>query len=297
MPEMGVEGEAGVLSVEPCPAIEAGAGRVVTALFRHSLGEPLTLRLEGSAETIHPTPLHPFWCENRETWTSAADLQPGDLLRTGDGRALRVESIDSDDVETPVFNIEVDGDHVYRVGESGVLAHNASLPGPAVPAGKDYKCGNRSGNGNCGRGKLAISVPSGYEGHHLIGITEAEMPIVQRACKLGYDINRKSNGIALPSYGNTTFPDLNDGQDESEATGLPLHRGRHAAANYTDCARKHLQKLQEDYLAGVVTDCNLCAKLGDIEDELRRALLAHEIWLNLSWFSGNWNSAWSALAS
>ena len=26
----------------------------------------------------------------------------------------------------PVYNIEVDGDHVYRVGESGVLVHNAS---------------------------------------------------------------------------------------------------------------------------------------------------------------------------
>ena len=28
----------------------------------------------------------------------------------------------------PVYNIEVDGDHVYRVGEQGLLVHNASAP-------------------------------------------------------------------------------------------------------------------------------------------------------------------------
>jgi DNA/RNA non-specific endonuclease len=28
----------------------------------------------------------------------------------------------------PVFNIEVDGDHVYRVGEQGLLVHNQSAP-------------------------------------------------------------------------------------------------------------------------------------------------------------------------
>jgi len=28
----------------------------------------------------------------------------------------------------PVYNIEVDGDHVYRVGEQGLLVHNASVP-------------------------------------------------------------------------------------------------------------------------------------------------------------------------
>jgi hypothetical protein len=31
----------------------------------------------------------------------------------------------------PVFNIEVDGDHVYRVGEQGLLVHNMSQGNPA----------------------------------------------------------------------------------------------------------------------------------------------------------------------
>ena len=38
-----------------------------------------------------------------------------------------------------VYNIEVEGDHVYRVGESGVLVHNAS-PGKC-PSSGDYDPG------------------------------------------------------------------------------------------------------------------------------------------------------------
>ena len=31
-------------------------------------------------------------------------------------------------VAEPVHNIEVEGDHCYRVGEQGLLVHNASVP-------------------------------------------------------------------------------------------------------------------------------------------------------------------------
>lgn len=33
----------------------------------------------------------------------------------------------------PVYNLEVEGDHVYRVGQSGVLVHNASAPVTITP--------------------------------------------------------------------------------------------------------------------------------------------------------------------
>ena len=121
------------------------------------------MRLEGSAETIHPTPLHPFWCENRETWTSATDLEPGDLLRTADGRAVRVESIDTGDDGTPVFNIEVDGDHVYRVGDSGILVHNASDPCACLEEEGHYAewClkGPKGGHLGCGDEESGLDFP------------------------------------------------------------------------------------------------------------------------------------------
>ena len=43
MPEMGAEGLAEVLSIEPCPEIEAGAGRIVTGTFAHTSGEVCVL--------------------------------------------------------------------------------------------------------------------------------------------------------------------------------------------------------------------------------------------------------------
>ncbi len=40
----------------------------------------------------------------------------------------------------PVYNIEVDGDHVYRVGKSGVLVHNMSTPNPPCPPANRSEC-------------------------------------------------------------------------------------------------------------------------------------------------------------
>jgi hypothetical protein len=34
----------------------------------------------------------------------------------------------------PVYNIEVECDHVYRVGEQGILAHNTSAKAPVTEA-------------------------------------------------------------------------------------------------------------------------------------------------------------------
>ncbi len=40
----------------------------------------------------------------------------------------------------PVYNIEVEGDHVYRVGHSGVLVHNISVPQPSGSSGSSSTC-------------------------------------------------------------------------------------------------------------------------------------------------------------
>ena len=47
--------------------------------------------------------------------------------RSSDGTAL-VTSITSRGSPEPVFNLEVQFEHVYRVGDSGVLVHNGCLP-------------------------------------------------------------------------------------------------------------------------------------------------------------------------
>jgi hypothetical protein len=46
-------------------------------------------------------------------------------------------------VSQPVYNIEVHGEHVYQVGELGVLVHNAYLGTKTVPLSKLVPNGQR----------------------------------------------------------------------------------------------------------------------------------------------------------
>jgi RHS repeat-associated protein len=73
--------------------------------------------------TVRATPEHPFWVEQRG-WLPVGDLQVGDTVRGASGD-LRVASLQSLAEVTDVFNLEVDGDHNYYVGELAALAHNS----------------------------------------------------------------------------------------------------------------------------------------------------------------------------
>ncbi len=142
MPEMGVEGLAEVLAIEPCPPLEEGEGRLVTGTFRHTSGEVYDLKLESESKPIGVTATHPFWSLDREEWVSAIDLEIGETLKTLAGTTV-VESRSKRKEPETVYNIEVEGDHVYRVGESGVLVHNASV-GTAFLEALQNCCGMKS---------------------------------------------------------------------------------------------------------------------------------------------------------
>lgn len=126
MPEMGVKGEADVLAIEPCPEIEPGPGRIVTGTFAHTAGEVYDLKVAGEPKPLGVTGAHPVWSLDRDTWVPAAELRIGENVKTL-ARTTQVESIGKRLEPQPVFNIEVEGDHVYRVGHSGVLVHNNSV--------------------------------------------------------------------------------------------------------------------------------------------------------------------------
>jgi hypothetical protein len=118
--------------------------------------------------------------------------------------------------------------------------------------------------------QIAGSVPQGYAGHHLISIHLADGSIaMQRAAQLGYNINRGSNGIALP----TTLA-------ESQASGLPLHSGRHLSARHAGSAdafvQQRLDALDARVRAGTITDQELLAEISRVEDATRQALRTHQ---------------------
>lgn len=55
------------------------------------------------------------------------ELAEGETLQVLDGLAV-VLSITLSRVSQPVYNVEVHGEHVYQVGEMGVVVHNAQGP-------------------------------------------------------------------------------------------------------------------------------------------------------------------------
>ena len=127
LPEMGVAGEYQAMSIEPFAERSVGGGGLVTGCFRFSRGVICDLRIEGETEVIGVTGLHPIWSEDRQDWITAGELRVGERLQRADGStAVLLESRLRPQVE-PVYNIEVEGDHYCRVGEQGLLVHNASL--------------------------------------------------------------------------------------------------------------------------------------------------------------------------
>jgi hypothetical protein len=131
LPEFRFRGEARVVRIRPCLPLTEGEGRPVTGWFKQAQGNRCQVRLGGHEETIGITWSHPIWSLDRMAWVPAGELRKGERVQ-GKGGPLIVESFTKREKEEPVYNIEVDGDHCYRVGECGLLVHNASAGDPKV---------------------------------------------------------------------------------------------------------------------------------------------------------------------
>jgi hypothetical protein len=123
--ELKLRGPARILSIEPCPEIEEGLGRVVTGAINSQSLDVRLLKLRGLDEPIHITGNHPVYCEDWLEFVIAAALRPGDRLRTREGVAV-VESITAEPGRWDIFNLEVESAHQYYVSERHVLVHNGN---------------------------------------------------------------------------------------------------------------------------------------------------------------------------
>jgi Pretoxin HINT domain len=127
--ELQVKGSALVTSVDECPEIAGGEGSVVTARFCtrevHTIARVEILGPDGQIETLEGTTIHPIWSEDRQDWVPLGELIEKETLRVADGPSV-VLSLIILNQPIAVYNIEVHGEHVYQVGELGVLVHNAA---------------------------------------------------------------------------------------------------------------------------------------------------------------------------
>ena len=128
--ELEVSGPALVTAIEACPPIASGAGSVVTARFVtrevHRLVSVDLLGAGGELETLTGTPVHPVWSLDRGDWVPLAELTEGETLQGHTGPAI-VLHLSLHQAAQPVYNLEIHGEHVYQLGELGVLVHNAYI--------------------------------------------------------------------------------------------------------------------------------------------------------------------------
>ena len=84
------------------------------------------VHLHTDAGEIVATPGHDFWVVTEERWIDAQELLPEMGLLRSDGKITYIISLDFEtlEVEEPTYNFEVEDDHNYYVGDSGVLVHN-----------------------------------------------------------------------------------------------------------------------------------------------------------------------------
>jgi hypothetical protein len=148
--ELAAVGPAKVVEVSPCPELEPGAGRLVTGTFSHHSGEVLDIAVAGLTEPIGCTGAHPFWSEDRQDFIPARNLVLGETLRTESGTLRQITRITPRrGPPVPVFNLEVDAEHVYYVSAEGVLVHNACpQPGEDLYVGlygETFRANERSG--------------------------------------------------------------------------------------------------------------------------------------------------------
>jgi hypothetical protein len=73
---------------------------------------------------IRATDVHPVWSLDREEWVPAGEFEPGEQIDTLSG-PLAVVGVERIGHHPAVYNLEVHGEHVYRVTVDGVLVHNA----------------------------------------------------------------------------------------------------------------------------------------------------------------------------
>ncbi|WP_231734225.1 AHH domain-containing protein [Calycomorphotria hydatis] len=192
LPELGAVGDALVVSVRAAPPIESGDGHVVTGRFIHTSDTPLiNILIDGEDEPTGVTANHPYWSADREAFIPAGELRVGEHVDTLLGQRT-IASITPRGPPEPVYNLEVHNHHVYRVGQTGVLVHNA--------CGKDFS-DELSKSGSVARRRLRsnLGLKSGNtdEAHHIIPFELRNHDLVKKASKAGFNINGKANGVPL----------------------------------------------------------------------------------------------------
>lgn len=146
-------------------------------------------------EVIETTEGHPFYVTD-EGWVPAGNLKSGDILRTSDGREVRVESvvIEKRDEPVTVYNLEIEHEHTYYVAEGKVLVHNEQQCGTG---------GKSDGDSGSGTGdESGTSTKPNQEHHYATNKSKTYTPQLEEiANRYELDLDDAWNKDLLPHQG------------------------------------------------------------------------------------------------
>ena len=92
--------------------------------------------LLSDGETITSTSNHPYYIPELNTYISANELEKGMKVLNDEGQLLEIIDINSFYQEQEVYNLNVEDNHNYFVGEDGILVHNKCSSSARAKAGK-----------------------------------------------------------------------------------------------------------------------------------------------------------------
>ena len=100
----------------------------VAEYSRSITGEICGPKMRNDADT------HPIWSETRQDFVVAGQLEISEQFRSVTGQSATLTKIHPHrGPPEMVFNLEVDGQHVYHVASNGLLVHNEGCV-PTIPA-------------------------------------------------------------------------------------------------------------------------------------------------------------------
>ena len=226
--EMGILGEAKVISVRGPPDIAEGPGRVVLSTMRYEGATVSALTFDAEKEPIVVTGSHPFYSLDRDTWISAGELQIGETVQTQYGKTalLARESLPG---EHTVYNIEVEEVHEYLVGHARLRVHNSC---PGVSGGAPPPNMSPPGAGRRGAFREAKR--------------QSGIPVSQQPRRVGPNLDRRGKRQPGRTYefevpteggGRRTVRIRDDASGHDFGPGNPQNRGPHfndEAGNHFD---------------------------------------------------------------
>jgi hypothetical protein len=116
-----------ILSIEQCPEIRAGPGRVVLTTVNHlsrGVCNLTYLNSAGQRETIRPTSSHRFYSLDRKDWIHIGDANKGEKLQGFNNEIITVVSCQPLGKTERVYNMTIENEHVYHVRYLNLLTHN-----------------------------------------------------------------------------------------------------------------------------------------------------------------------------